>query len=151
MTQADGVLSTPPTNTSQSFAALAAAVHPAWHHAILGLSYELEGISDRLDKIRECKERRDFVSRCRVLVDTLIEVLDEIDGDPDLEEDDREDIGDDEPSLDSFDRMINQNKAWRTQSLWAFPAVDAEQDDCDREDDDPNEERDQPPEMGGAA
>jgi hypothetical protein len=64
-----------------------------------------------------------------------------------LEEDDREDVGDDEPSLGSFDRMTNQEKSWRVQSLWAFPAVDAEQDDYDREDDDPNEAKQQPPEM----
>lgn len=63
------------------------------------------------------------------------------------DDDDREDVGDDEPSLGSFDRMTNQEKSWRTQSPWAFPAVDAEQDDCDREDDDPNEDKQQPPEM----
>jgi len=74
-------------------------------------------------------------------------VLDAIDPDPDLEEDERVDGGDDEPSLGSFDRMIDQSKAWRTQSLWASPAVDTGQDDCDREDDDPNEEKQQPPEM----
>jgi hypothetical protein len=33
--------------------------------------------------------------------------------------------------------MTDQSKSWR-QSLWDIPAVDAEQDDCDREDDDPN-------------
>jgi hypothetical protein len=63
------------------------------------------------------------------------------------EESDREDVGDDEPSLGSFNRMLDQSKAWRTQSMWAFPAVDAEQDDCDREDDDPNEDKQQPAEM----
>jgi hypothetical protein len=47
--------------------------------------------------------------------------------------------------------MIDQSKAWRTQSLWAFPEVDAEVDDCDGEDADPDECKLQPPEMGGAA
>jgi hypothetical protein len=41
----------------------------------------------------------------------------------------------------------DQSRSWRTQSLWAFPAVDAEQDDCDREDDDANEDKQQQPEM----
>ena len=60
--------------------------------------------------------------------------------------------GDDaEPSLGSFDRMTDQSKAWRTQSLWAFPKVDAELDDCDRKDADPDRAKQQPPEMGGAA
>jgi hypothetical protein len=40
--------------------------------------------------------------------------------------------------------MTNQEKSWRTQSMWAFPAVDAEQDDCDREDCDPDECKLQP-------
>jgi hypothetical protein len=56
-----------------------------------------------------------------------------------------------EPSLGSFDRITDQDKAWRQQSLWAFPAIDGEQDDADREDDDPNEAKQQPPEMGGVA
>ena len=29
--------------------------------------------------------------------------------------------------------MTDQDKAWRQQSLWAFPAIDAEQDDTDAE------------------
>jgi hypothetical protein len=47
--------------------------------------------------------------------------------------------------------MTDQSKAWRQQSQWAFPVVDAEQDDCDREDCDPNEAKHQPAEMEGAA
>ena len=46
--------------------------------------------------------------------------------------------------------MIDQVKAWRTQSL-CLPEVDDEVDDCDREDADPDEVKQQPPEMGGAA
>ncbi|WP_213290771.1 hypothetical protein [Bradyrhizobium sp. sGM-13] len=42
--------------------------------------------------------------------------------------------------LGSFDRITNQDKAWRFQHLWAFSAVDAEQDAADREDDDLAEE-----------
>ena len=45
--------------------------------------------------------------------------------------------------------MMDQSKAWRTSgSLWAYPPLDAEVDDCDREDDDPNEAKQQPLEMG---
>lgn len=138
--------STPPPDTSLHFAALAAAVRPQWHDAILGLSW----VSVRLDNIRECRDRQDFVSRCRSLIDTLIDVLDEIDPDPDLEEDDREEVGDDEPSLGSFDRMTDQDMSWR-QRLRDIPEYDAEQDDCDSEDADPDEDKQQPPEMGGVA
>jgi hypothetical protein len=56
-----------------------------------------------------------------------------------------------EPSLGSFDRMTDQSKAWRQCSVWAYPTLDGEQDDCDGEDADPDEEKQQPPEMGGAA
>jgi hypothetical protein len=79
----------------------------------------------------------------RAEIDRLIRFLDKTDDyvSRELEDDDdREQVGDDEPSLGSFDRMTNQDKAWRQQSLWAFPAVDAEQDDADREDDDPRED-----------
>jgi hypothetical protein len=40
---------------------------------------------------------------------------------------------DDEPSLGSFDRMVDQVKAWRTLSRYAFPAVDGEHDAADSE------------------
>jgi hypothetical protein len=86
----------------------------------------------------------------RAEIDRLIAFLDQSDTyvmNEREDDDDREEVGDDEPSLGSFDRMTDQSKSWRTQSTWAFPAVDAEQDDCDREDDDPNEDRQQPPEM----
>ncbi|MCK1516046.1 hypothetical protein IVB22_26505 [Bradyrhizobium sp. 190] len=42
--------------------------------------------------------------------------------------------------LGSFGRMMDQGKAWQQRSLWAFPAVDGEQDNAYREDDDPAEE-----------
>jgi hypothetical protein len=52
-----------------------------------------------------------------------------------------------ESSLGSFDRMTDQSKSWRTQSLWAYPEVDGEVDDCHSEDADPDECRQQPPKM----
>jgi hypothetical protein len=63
------------------------------------------------------------------------------------EPEDEADDSDLEPSLGSFDRMTNQEKAWRTQSLYAYPAVDGEHDDCDSEDADPDECKLQPAEM----
>jgi hypothetical protein len=90
------------------------------------------------------KEARDEIER-------LIRFLDDTENHMALEpcDDDGEDA---EPSLGSFDRMIDQSKAWRTSgSLWAHPPLDAEVDDCDREDDDPNEAKQQPLEMTSCA
>jgi hypothetical protein len=47
--------------------------------------------------------------------------------------DDREDSADAEPSLGSFDQLINQENSWR------FNGADIEVDDCDLKDDDPAE------------
>jgi hypothetical protein len=44
---------------------------------------------------------------------------------------------DDEPSLGSFDLMMDQSRSWDHVNSWD---VDYEQDDCDKEDDDPAEE-----------
>ena len=83
-------------------------------------------------------------------IDRLIRFLDEtenhmaIDCEPCDDDGDGEDA---EPSLGSFDRMTDQSKSWRQVSIWAFPEVDGEVDDCDREDCDPNEEKQQPPQM----
>ena len=44
--------------------------------------------------------------------------------------------------------MTNQDKAGRTQSFWAFPAIDGGVDDCDRDDCDPDEDKQQPPISG---
>jgi hypothetical protein len=51
-----------------------------------------------------------------------------------------EDGGDTEPSLGSFDRMIDQSKSWRSVQGEFIAGLDAEQDDADREDADPAEE-----------
>jgi hypothetical protein len=77
-----------------------------------------------------------------------IRFLDETDNHMELEPVDEDGEGEDaEPSLGSFDRMIDQSKSWRTQSLWAFPEVDGEVDDCDREDADRDEAKQRPLEM----
>jgi len=61
------------------------------------------------------------------------------------DDDDREEVGDSEPSLGSFDRMTDQEKSYQQGGGWAGFDLDAEQDDCDWEDDDPGEAKDQPP------
>jgi hypothetical protein len=73
------------------------------------------------------KEARDEIDR-------LIRFLDETDNHMELEPEDEGDDAEEEPSLGSLDRMMDQSKAWRLHSSpWAFPAVDGEQDDADAE------------------
>jgi hypothetical protein len=77
------------------------------------------------------KEARDEISR-------LIRFLDESDdyAMTELEDDDScllEDGGDSEPSLGSFDRMVNQERSYRKIVGEFGAALDAEQDDSDLE------------------
>jgi len=44
-----------------------------------------------------------------------------------------------EPSLGSFDRMVDQTKSWDPKVEDLYSSSDNEQDDCDAEDDDPEE------------
>ena len=92
-------------------------------------------------------------------IDRLIRFLDEtenhmaIDCEPCDDDGEGEDA---EPSLGSFDRMVDQSKAWskiyRNPDLYGWSdGVDLEEDHCDYEDADPDEAKQQPPEMGGAA
>jgi hypothetical protein len=77
----------------------------------------------------------------RAEIERLIDFLDVSDpylqneAEPDGEGDD----SDDEPSLGSFDRMTNQDKAWRCASTMGLPRGRCRE-DADREDDDPAEE-----------
>lgn len=68
-------------------------------------------------------------------IERLIAFMDETDGytGNELESDDAdfEDDGGGEPSLGSFDGLLNQTKAWRTPLVSAD--ADTELDDCDRE------------------
>lgn len=108
-----------PTEAPESFAALAAAVHPDWHDAIQRLANAVVGVSCQIDQIRECKDAgTTFVKRCQSLVDNLIDVLDAIGGDPDLEEDIREDVGDDEPSLGSHEIRPGGAVSYTYHPLW---------------------------------
>ena len=90
-------------------------------------------------------EARNEITRLIQFVDVSDEyVMTELEDD-----EDREEAGDTEPSLGSFDRMMNQEKSYCQQG-GCFD-TEAQQDDCDREDGDQNEAEDQPLEMGGAA
>jgi hypothetical protein len=96
-----------------------------------------------------------YAAHVRELIDMLIEFLDGIDPDPDLEpslgfmvgpamQDECEIPEDAEPTLGSFDRMMNQSKSWRTcdrnVELYGWTAGnDNELDDSDFEDSDPAE------------
>jgi hypothetical protein len=81
------------------------------------------------------KEARDEIDR-------LIRFIDKTDDyvSRELEDDDdREKVGDEEPSLGSFDRMTDQSKAWLQRGDNCH-STDAEQDNADHEDSDPAEE-----------
>lgn len=73
-------------------------------------------------------------------IDRLIRFLDESDDHMEREPEDEADDSEAEPSLGSFDRMMDQSESWcQIYSELCF-SVDAEQDDADDEDDDPAEE-----------
>ena len=160
MAQADSDNSTTtPASPQDSFASLAAAVHPAWHQAILRLANASERVANQLEWV--CSNNQDddpngtYAGHCWELVDSLLEFLDGLDADPDLEptlgqiwggpnSDECEIEEDSEPSLGSFDRMMDQSKSWRVYErnvdLYGWTAGnDNELDDCDHEDADPAE------------
>jgi hypothetical protein len=148
-----------PESPQDSFISLAAAVSPAWHQAILRLANASERVANQLEWV--CTNNQDddpdgtYADHCRELVADLLEFLDGIDLDPDLEpslgfmsgpamQDECEIPEDAEPSLGSFDRMMDQSKSWRVccrnVDLYGWTANnDNELDDCDHEDADPAE------------
>jgi hypothetical protein len=104
-----------PAEAVDSFAALSAAVHPAWHQAIIRLANATERVAVRLECWMATPGGDDnFVRAARDLAEVLIDFLDAVDGDPDLEPslgtgmnggDDREAEDEhDEPSLGWTDR-----------------------------------------------
>jgi hypothetical protein len=128
MTQADSVLSTPPTNTS--------ANNP------LGLARqqrERERALRRAAKLR--RKASDEIDRPLAFLDAsdpyAMTELEQEDGNDEPE-------GHDEPSRGSFDRMADQSKAWITIQGEFMAGPDAEVDDCDHEDADPDEAKQQP-------
>ena len=134
----------------ESFAALAVAVPPRWHDAILRLAKATERVERRMDEMGLCKTPMTFQQKMRQMVDDLLVLLDGMEDDPDLEPtaggtlDDECEPEETEPSLGSLDRAMNQEHAWRTGYLYF---CDLEQDDGDSEDDDPDEAKQQAPEM----
>lgn len=140
----------PPRAVSQdSFAALAAGLNPRWHKAVLRLAKSTETVSKRMDALLGPGGPADLVPRCRSLAKALIDLLDEIDPDPDFEpsfgymvgpagRDECDPPEDTEPSLGSFDRMIDQEKSWRARDGYGWPVgTDNELDNSDHEDSEP--------------
>jgi hypothetical protein len=161
MAKADSVHSTPPTNTSkihppEVLVNLAMAVAPKWGEAVLRLAKATERVAANLEEFPAITEAG-YVLKARELAKSLIDFLDSLDDDVDLEptlgfefvpgSDECEIPEDAEPSLGSFDRMMDQEKSWRTADrnpdLYGWSSgSDNELDDCDHEDDDPTEESD---------
>ena len=161
MAQADSDNTTDaPTSPQESFAALAAGPHPAWHQAILRLANAAERVAGQLEWVCSHPQDNDpdgtYAGHCRELVDYLLEFLDGLDEDQeDLEptlgqiwggpnSDECEIEEDSEPSLGSFGRMMDQSKSWRiidrNADLYGWTAGnDNELDDSDHEDSDPAE------------
>jgi hypothetical protein len=77
--------------------------------------------------LRHRKEARDEIFRLIEFLDASDEyVMTELEDDAELEEG-----GDSEPSLGSFDRMVNQEKSYAQSFAEFIPAFDAEQDDAE--------------------
>ena len=138
MTQADSVHSTPPTNTS-AIGKIQSPTNPPSepHDASLYIRIPVtpEEAFQAIGRLR--KEARDEIER-------LIRFLDDTDQHMELEEavDDGPCDGDTdaEPSLGSFDRVVNQVTAWKTTTAYGSGHdVDCELDRCDHEDSDPAE------------
>ena len=131
----------------ESFAALAVAVPPRWHDAIIRLAKATERVERRMDEMGLCKTPMSFQQKMRQMVDDLLVLLDGMEDDPDLEPtaggtlDDECEPEETEPSLGSLDRRLDQTR-------WGGSYTDdLEQDDSDAENDDPDEAKQQAPEM----
>jgi len=138
------------------FAALAVAMPRGWHQGVVRLTKTTERVEKLLKRLPATPENGSYAEKVRGLVTALVDLLDDLDPDPDLEptlgfmngppEMDECEIPEDaEPSLGSFDRMMDQEKSWRTidrnPDIYGWSGgTDNELDDCDYEDDDPAEE-----------
>ncbi|WFU68580.1 hypothetical protein [Bradyrhizobium sp. CB2312] len=148
-----------PAESAGEFAALAAAVHPAWHQAIIRLANSTERVAFRLEAFMGMPLDRGMAGCARELIKDLIDLLDQLDADPDLEpscgvaygqppgadeceppEDDEYSGDEHEPSLGAV-HSLDQSHAWKGRT------DDIERDDADSEDDDPDEAKQQTPEM----
>jgi hypothetical protein len=112
----------------QPFGALAVALDPNWHDAVLRLAKATERVAEQLGALMgDAAEGPDsYRAQLRKLAADTLEILDGIDGDSDLEPsfgyfdgcrpgvDECEPSDDTEPDLGAFDRMINQERSWKT-------------------------------------
>lgn len=118
MTQADSVFITPPTNTS----ALSS-----------GLLAQEQARQDAIEALKTLRKH------ARDEIDRLLDFLDQSDDYVQTEREDAVDDvacdgeGDEEPSLGSFDRMVDQSKSWVSVQGEHLAQFDAEKDDCDAE------------------
>ncbi|MEY9457998.1 hypothetical protein [Bradyrhizobium ottawaense] len=120
-----------PGESQESFAALAAAVHPAWHQAIIRLANSTERVAFRMELLMATPIDRGFARHARDLIRDLTDWLDQIDAyasteleddiSADQEDDDSDEDGDpaendleDEPSLGSLG-----TSEWSDQTKWA--------------------------------
>jgi len=115
-----------PGEPQESFAALAAAVHPAWHQAIIRLANASERVAFRLEAFMGTPINGGMARHARELIKDLIDFLDSLEADPDLEPtcgvaygqppgaDECEPPEDAEPSLGS----VGPNE-WHNQERWA--------------------------------
>ncbi|MCK1578572.1 hypothetical protein IVB03_02980 [Bradyrhizobium sp. 168] len=127
-------------DSNVEFTALAAAIHPAWHQAIIRLANSTERVAFRLETFMGTPIDGGMARHARELIKDLIDFLDQLDADSDLEPtagasctDECEPPEDAEPSLGSFDCLMNQDTSWRTVHGEFIAGPEAEQDDCDIE------------------
>jgi hypothetical protein len=103
---------------------------------------DLSGLAQQeARRVQAILKLRTLRNEARQEITRLISFLDQSDDyvTTELEDDDdREQVGDEEPSLGSFDRMVNQEKSYRQGDC----DIDCELDDSDREEDDAAEESD---------
>ncbi len=139
MTQADSVHSTPPTNTSANNP-LESPEKPQ-DSLYLPTPVTPEEAFQAIGRLRKA---------ARAEIERLIDWLDSTENHMEREPDDEGDEAELEPSLGSFDRMVDQSKAWRQGNLLEPPEVDAELDDCDDEEaDEPEIGADDEPSLCG--
>ncbi len=117
-----------PGEPQDSFAALSAAVHPAWHQALLRLASATERVAVRFDAWGAATSADGtFLKECRDLVEVLIDFIDEADA-----------FAQTECEVNGDEADQSYREGW---SAADNPMEDDEDSDCD-EDSDPGEESD---------